>query len=57
MPGSYDCILSQNLLEEVNLKNTDIPKDANSEVIHNILLKAREDKIDRLSQTTLKLLE
>lgn len=55
-PGSYDCILSENWLEELSLKTTDIPKDANSEAIHNIMLKAREDKIDKLSQTTLRLL-
>jgi preprotein translocase subunit SecA len=55
--GSYDCILSESLLEELSLSTAHIPKEANSEAIHNILLKAREDKIDKLSQTTLKLLD
>ncbi len=39
------------------MTTANIPRDANSEAIHNILLNAREDKIDKLSQTTLKLLE
>lgn len=55
--GSYDCILNETWMEELNLTTGNFPRDANSDGIHNILLKAREDKIDRLSQSTLKLLK
>lgn len=55
--GSYDCVLSENWLELVNLKRENVPAQATADVIHSILLKAREDRIDSLAQTTLKILE
>ena len=55
--GSYDCVLSENWLEQVNLKKNDVPVKATADVIHSILLKAREARIDNLAQSTLKILE
>lgn len=55
--GSYDCVLSENWLEQVNLKRSDVPTNATADVIHSILLKAREARIDNLAQSTLKILE
>ena len=55
--GSYDCILSESWLEQVNLKKENVPAKATADVIHSILLKAREDRIDSLAQSTLKILD
>lgn len=55
--GSYDCILSESWLEQVNLKKENVPANATADVIHSILLKAREDRIDSLAQSTLKILD
>ena len=50
-------MLSENWLEQVNLRRSDIPPQATPDVIHSILLKAREARIDSLAQSTLKILE
>jgi len=55
--GSYDCVISENWLEQLNLKKENVPNPASADVIHSILLKAREARIDSLAQTTLKILE
>jgi preprotein translocase subunit SecA len=54
--GSYDCILEDGWLEQLTLTLAQIPKDATSEDLHNILLKAREERIEKQSQTTIKML-
>jgi preprotein translocase subunit SecA len=54
--GSYDCIISEDWLEELDLTSADFPASATSNDIHNILLRAREKRIEKLSQTTINLL-
>jgi RecB family exonuclease len=41
----------------VNLKKENVPTNATADAIHSILLKAREDRIDSLAQSTLKILD
>jgi hypothetical protein len=47
--GSYDCVISENWLEELTLTTAQIPKNATSEDIHSVFLRAREERIDKLS--------
>ena len=55
--GSYDCVLDDGWLELLTLTPAQIPKDATSEDLHSILLKAREERIEKQSQTTINMLQ
>jgi hypothetical protein len=54
--GSYDCTLDDGWLEQLAIMPSQIPKDTKSNDLHNILMKAREERVEKLSKTTIAML-
>lgn len=51
--GSYDCVIDENDLEQLDLLPGSIPENTDSATIHKILKKARYVKVESLAKTTL----